>query len=90
MKQRQNSRFLQRGISMYGWMIIFGLIGFFTLLGMRCVPVYLTHYDISSTMVWASKQPGMAKAPPRVIQEKIQRRFDSGYVSVVTARDIKV
>lgn len=90
MRQVQKRLFLQRGVSIYGWMIIVGLIGFFALLGMRCVPVYLKHFDVSSVMEWAAKQPELAKASPTEIRSRIQRRFDAGYINFLTARDIKV
>ncbi len=90
METRRRTFYRQRGVSLYGWMAIIALIGFFSLLGMRCFPVYMKHYEVVSVMEWASNQPGISKAPPVEIQKRIQRRFDAGYVSFMTARDIKV
>ena len=90
MRQGSQRFYHQRGVSMYGWMIILALIGFFTLLGMRCIPVYLKHYEVVQVVEWAAEQPELAKAPPKQIRDRIQRRFDSGYVYHLTARDIKV
>lgn len=85
-----NTRHRQRGISMYGWMVILALIGFFSLLGMRCIPVYLKHYEVAGVIDWAAQQPELAKASPVEIRDRIQRRFDSGYVYNLTAKDVKV
>ena len=90
MKQLQQRFFHQRGISMYGWMVILALIGFFALLGMRCIPVYLKHYEVSSVIEWAAAQPELAKAPPQEIRRRIQQRFDSGYVYDMTSKQIMV
>lgn len=80
----------QRGVSLYGWMIIIALIGFFALLGMRCFPVYVRHYEVVKVMDWAATQPELLKAPPREIRSRIQRRFDAGYVTHILAKDIMV
>ncbi len=90
MKMTHKRFYHQRGISIYGWMVIMGLIGFFALLGMRCFPVYMKHYDVVSVIEWATSQPELAKASPQEIHERIQRRFDAGYVSFMKAKDIKV
>lgn len=80
----------QRGVSLYGWMVIIALIGFFSMLGMKCVPVYLKHYEVVSVLEWASNQPELKSAHPLEIRDRIQRRFDAGYVVFLTARDIQV
>lgn len=80
----------QRGMSLWSWLYVLATLGLMVMVGVKSVPVYLNNYDIRSTLEWAASQPELRDAPGIEIQERIQRRFDSGYVDNVTGRDIKV
>lgn len=67
-----------------------GTLGVILLVGIKCVPVYANNYDIRSALTWAVSQPELHSAPASEIQSRIQRRFDSGYVTNIKGRDIKV
>ncbi|MAA75287.1 MAG: hypothetical protein CMN28_11340 [Salinisphaeraceae bacterium] len=80
----------QRGLTIWGWMYVLGTLGMILLVLIKAVPIYMNYYDIKSTLAWASSQPELAKASGAEIQSRIQRRFDSGYVTNIKGRDVKV
>jgi hypothetical protein len=80
----------QRGMSLWSWLYVLATLGLMLMVGIKAVPVYLNNYDIRATLEWAASQPDLREAPAIEIQERIQRRFDSGYVDNVTGRDVKV
>lgn len=80
----------QRGITFWGWLYILATLGFILLFSIKSFPVYMNYYDIKSTLEWAAKQPELANASQREIRNRIQRRFDSGYVRNINARDVKL
>ncbi|MES1944360.1 hypothetical protein PC39_09600 [Salinisphaera sp. PC39] len=80
----------QRGLTLWGWLYVLATLGVILMVGIKAVPIYMNNYDIRSTLQWASSQPELRDAPAFEIQERIQRRFDSGYVDNISGRDIKV
>lgn len=86
----KNTAYRQRGISMYGWLVLISLFGFLALVGMRSMPVYVKYFEVVNAMEWAAGQPELQKASPKDIRFRIQKRFDTGYVTHITAKDIKI
>lgn len=80
----------QRGLTLWGWLYVLATLGVILMVGIKAVPIYMNNYDIRSTLQWAASQPELRDAPAFEIQERIQRRFDSGYVDNISGRDIKV
>lgn len=80
----------QRGMSLWSWLYVLATLGVMLMVGIKSVPVYMNNYDIRATLEWASNQPELWSASTMEIQERIQRRFDSGYVDNIKGRDVKV
>lgn len=80
----------QHGLTLWGWLYVLATLGVILMVGIKAVPIYMNNYDIRSTLQWAASQPELRDAPAFEIQERIQRRFDSGYVDNISGRDIKV
>ena len=78
----------QKGVTAIGWLIILGLIGFFTLLTLKMLPSYLEYYKISSTLETLAKDSGFES--PEEIRDKAERRFDISYVHTITHKDLVV
>lgn len=71
-------------------MYVLGTLGLLLLVFIKSVTVYSNNYDIRSTLTWAANQPELVNASAHEIQQRIQRRFDSGYVNNIKGRDIKI
>ena len=76
----------QKGMTGIGWLIVLGLIGFFVLLALKMVPVYLEYYKVVSTLESIAKESGYES--PREIRDLLERRFDISYVSTITHKDV--
>lgn len=76
----------QKGMTGIGWLIVLGLIGFFVLLALKMVPVYLEYYKVVSTLESLAKESGYES--PREIRDLLERRFDISYVNTITHKDV--
>ena len=66
----------QRGMTAIGWIIVLGLIAFFTLLILRLAPLYLEYSKVSSVLESLHNEPGITRQSKAEIQRLISRRFE--------------
>lgn len=78
----------QKGMTAIGWLIVLGLIGFFTLLTLKMTPSYLEHYKIVSILKSLEKEPALQS--PEDIRRLLNRRFNISYVETINAKDVKI
>ncbi len=79
----------QRGLTVIGMLILLIAIGFVALLVMKVVPMYVQYYTIKSSIESVRKE-SVGQMAATDIQNLIQKRFDTGYVENVRARDLKI
>lgn len=77
------TRHQQRGMTAVGWVLVLGLIAFFTLITLRLVPFYLEYSQVSSIVESLHEEPGITKKTKSEIIRMIFKRF-----SVNNVRDI--
>lgn len=80
----------QRGMTPIGWIFVFLLIAFFTLIALKLVPIYLDSFTIGSVISDLKKEPGIADKNPRQVVAIIEKRLDINMVKGITADDIFV
>lgn len=81
----------QKGMTMIGFLLMFMLIGFFTLLTIKIGPLYLEHFKITSSLESLKKEPDWSEKPKEEIQKMLQRRWDVNSVdTVVASKDAQV
>jgi len=78
----------QKGMTAIGWLIVLGLIGFFTLLTLKMAPSYMEYYKIVSTLDSLEQESGIVG--PEDIRRLLDRRFNISYVETIKARDVKI
>ncbi|MFN2339342.1 MAG: DUF4845 domain-containing protein [Gammaproteobacteria bacterium] len=66
----------QRGMTAIGWIIVLGLIAFFTLVILRLTPLYLEYSKVSSVLESLENEPGITRQSKVAIQTLISRRFE--------------
>jgi hypothetical protein len=66
----------QRGMTAIGWIIVLGLIAFFTLVTLRLAPLYLEYSKVSSVLESLKNEPGITRQSKAEIQRLITRRFE--------------
>ena len=79
----------QRGMTLIGMLLLLILIGFVAVIAMKVVPVYVQYYSIKSTIESVRKE-SVSSMTTVDIQNAIQKRFDTGYVENVKAKDLKI
>lgn len=80
----------QGGMTLIGWVIVLGLIAFFSLLAIRLVPVYMDNYKVQGTLNSLKEEPYITQKPPEEIRRLIERRLDINDVQTVQAKDFKI
>ena len=59
-----------------GWLVVLALIGFFALLGMKIVPIYIENYSVKSVVESLKDEPLITKKGAAEIKTMIMRRID--------------
>jgi hypothetical protein len=76
----------QKGVTAIGWLIILGLIGFFTLLTLKMAPAYMEYYKVVSSLESLEAESGLQS--PEDIRRLLNRRFNISYVDTINERDV--
>ena len=85
-----NTRHHQRGMTAIGWLLVLGLIAFFTLVTLRLVPMYLEYAKVVSALESLPGEPGIANLSKGEIVKIITTRFDVNDVKNVDPRKVLV
>jgi hypothetical protein len=80
----------QKGMTAIGWMLVLGLIAFFTLITLRMLPLYLEFSKVVSTLESLKEQPNITKQTKSEIVRLVRKRFDVNDVDNVDPKLIKV
>jgi len=73
-----------------GWLLVMGLIAFFTLITLRLVPAYLEFAKVTSVLESLQNEPGITRKTRGEIISMIAKRFDVNDVYQVDAKQVKV
>jgi len=80
----------QKGMTAIGWLLVLGLIAFFTLITLRLVPAYLEFAKVTSVLESLQNEPGITRKTKGEIISMIAKRFDVNDVYQVDAKQVKV
>lgn len=80
----------QRGMTAIGWLLVLGLIGFFTLITLRLLPMYLEYAKVVSVLESLENEADITQKTRGEIIEIITRRFDVNDVKTVDPKIVKV
>lgn len=80
----------QQGLTLISLIFILGLIGFFVLLTLKIVPIYLDHGKVKSALEALQETPELASKSEFEIRDSLNKRFSINYVYDVKQDDIKV
>lgn len=76
----------QRGMTMWGVAMIMALIVFFTMLGLKLAPPYISHGKITTALKSLEKQPVAGGFSKEDIKRTLDRRFTIDDVSHIDLR----
>ena len=80
----------QRGITLIGFVIVLGLVGFFAYIAMKLVPMYSEFYAVKQAIKGLQQEPGIANRDPAKIQDLFFRRLYISYAENVKADNVKI
>ena len=86
----KSSKGKQRGMTFIGWLTVLALIGFFVLLGLKLVPIYLDHYSAVSTLKTLEKEPLITKKSVSEIKQMLKKRFNMNYITELPKDAVKI
>lgn len=80
----------QQGLTLISLVFVLGLIGFFTLLTFKIVPIYLDHGKVKSALEALKSMPDLQTLSEFEIRDSLTKRFNINYVYDVNQDDITV
>jgi hypothetical protein len=80
----------QQGLTFISIALLLGLIGFFTLLILKIVPIYIDHNKVASAMKELRNSPDIRSLSEFQIRDSLSKRFNINYVYDVKQEDIEV
>jgi hypothetical protein len=73
-----------------GWLVVLALIGFFSLLTIKLVPIYLEHYSVKTVLESLQDEPLITQKSVREIKKIVERRLKVNSVYNVREKGLKV
>ena len=80
----------QGGMTLIGFVIVLGVIGFFAYIAMRLVPMYSEYYAVKSALKGLQAEPGIANRDPAKIQDLFFRRLYISYAENVKPANVEI
>ncbi len=80
----------QKGMTAIGWLLVLGLIAFFTLITLRLIPGYLEFAKVTSVLESLQDEPGVTRMSKTDIIRLVRKRFDVNDVYQVDPKLVKV
>jgi Tfp pilus assembly major pilin PilA len=80
----------QNGMTAIGWLLVLGLIAFFTLITLRLVPLYLEYAKVAAALESLENEPGITGKTKTEIVRMVQKRFEVNDVLNVTAKQLEI
>ena len=78
----------QRGMGMWGWFMVLGMLGFAALVVMNVLPLYLNEMKVYKAVGYTAKNDGGQPIP--TLRKEMQKRFDVDAIDDPKVNDIKV
>ena len=80
----------QGGMTLIGFVIVLGLVGFFAYIAMKLVPMYSEYYAVKQALKGLQQEPGIANRDPAKIQDLFFRRLYISYAENVKPANVEI
>lgn len=80
----------QHGMTAIGFVMLLGMIAFFTAIALKLTPLYLEHFEVSSVLKSFAQEPGIASKSAAEIEDIIMKRLGINDVTHVTKDNIEI
>lgn len=75
-----NMRGKVEGITLIGFVIVLGVLGFFAYMAMRLIPMYVEYFGVVKTMEQVRQEPDAAQKSLEEIRRDMSFKFNTQYV----------
>jgi len=79
------SRGAQRGFTVWGWMIVIAIAGFFLLLAARLGPLYIKNFSVRETVKALRNEPELGDKAMTEVRLAVERKFDVNRIEAIQA-----
>lgn len=80
----------QQGMSLFGWLVAVVVIGFFALIALKLVPVYMESFEVGSIVSNLANDEDVSGHDRGAIMSTLMKRFDINDVNNVDRRDVHI
>lgn len=80
----------QRGLGLWGWIFVLGVIGFTAMVTLKLVPIYLAEMSIARVVKSTAQDPGNATAPIQTLRNNMKTRWDVEGITTLDVKDVKL
>lgn len=80
----------QAGMTIWGWLMVFILIAFFTRVVITVYPMLYNHYKVTQHLRQIAGDPATRKMAPPEIVKSLMKRFDIDNVEYIGDKQIKI
>lgn len=81
----------QKGMTALGWLIVLALIGFFALVAIRLLPMYMESFEVAGSLESLKNEPFITQKSVAEVASLIQKRFDVNDIKSVNRKtDVKI
>ena len=80
----------QQGMTIWGWLIVLGMIGFFSILVMKLLPIYIENMSVKKAVTMVAAEAGADKLKVPKIYEKMSKQFYIDNVNSVNEEDLEI
>jgi hypothetical protein len=77
----------QRGITIFGFLIVAAVVVIFALVGFRVTPSYIEYYSVKRALDDTMRSGNVDPNNPQAFRTELERRLQTSYVENVKARD---
>ncbi len=78
----------QRGLGLWGWIFVLGVIGFTAMVTLQLVPIYLAELSIQKVVKNTANDPANSSAPIQTLRKNMQTRWDVEGITTLSPNDV--
>lgn len=78
----------QRGLGLWGWIFVLGVIGFTAMVTLQLVPIYLAELSIQKVVKQTANDPANSGAPIATLRAAMKPRWDLENITTLDLKDV--
>jgi hypothetical protein len=80
----------QRGLGLWGWIFVLGVIGFAAMITLKLVPIYLSEMAIEKVVKATANDPANGGVPIGELRRNMRTRWDVEGISTLDVTDVQI